>query len=159
MEPQIKTIEEKFLIGMSKEMSIIENHTFQLFSSFMPRKKEIQNLKSQDIYDLIIYPKGYFLTFDPTAYFKKHALVEIENFDNVPDGLESFTLPKGKYAVFISKGHVPNQEIFQYIYSTWLPNSDFQLDDRPHFDILSAKIQQKAPDAQQEIWIPVSLKK
>ena len=158
MEPRIEQIDEKYFIGMSIEMSLVENKTFQLFSTFMPRKKEILNYKNHDVFDLIIYPEGYFLKFNPTTNFKKHALVEVPNFDNTPEGMEQFTLPSGKYVVFTIKGHIPNPEIFNYIYSTWLPNSEFNLDDRPHFDILSEKVQQKSPDANQELWIPVSLK-
>lgn len=159
MEPRIEIIEEKFLIGMSVEMSLVDNKTFQLFSTFMPRKKEISNSLNQDIYDLIIYPKDYFQTFNPNANFKKHALVEVSDLENVPEEMESIILPKGKYAVFTFEGHIPNQENFEYIFSTWLPKSSFKIDDRPHFDILSEKIQRKAPDAIQEVWIPVSTKK
>ncbi len=158
MEPSIEFTQEKYFIGMSIEMSLIENKTFQLFSTFMPRKKEIVAPINNDVYDLIIYPKDYFLDFNPVAKFKKHALVEVPNFDNLPKGMESLILPKGKYAVFSIKSHIPNPEVFKYIYSKWLPKSSFQLDDRPHFDILSEKIQQKAPDAIQEIWIPISPK-
>jgi AraC family transcriptional regulator len=158
MEPRIELIEEKYFIGKSIEMSLSEDKTFQLFSTFMPRKKEILNLKNHDIYDLIIYPKDYFLSFNPTSHFKKYALVEVLDLENVPEEMESFTLSKGKYAVFTFKGYVPNQANFEYIFSEWLPNSVFNLDDRPHFDILSEKIQQKSPDAYQEIWIPITTK-
>ncbi len=158
MEPRIEQIEEKYFIGMSIEMSLVDNKTFQLFSTFMPRRKEISNNKTHDVFDLIIYPKGYFLRFNPTTNFKKHALVEVSDFDNIPEGMEKLTLPSGQYAVFSFEGHIPNPENFKYIYSTWLPNSNFNLDDRPHFDILSEKIQQKSPDAIQEFWIPVSPK-
>lgn len=158
MEPRIEQIEEKYFIGMSIEMSLVENKTFQLFSTFMPRKKEILNFKNHDVYDLIIYPKGYFLNFNPTSHFKKHAFLEVLDLENVPEGMESFTLSKGKYAVFTFKGYVPNQANFEYIFSEWLPSSVFNLDDRPHFDILSEKIQQKSPDAYQEIWIPITTK-
>jgi len=158
MKPRIEIIKEKKFIGMSIEMSLADNQTFQLFNTFMPRKKEILNLKNHDVYDLIIYPKGYFLTFDPTANFKKYALVEVLDLENIPAEMESFILSKGKYAVFTFKGYVPNQANFEYIFSTWLPNSTFDLDDRPHFDILSEKIQQKSNDAYQEIWIPIRTK-
>lgn len=158
MEPRIELIEEKYFIGMSIEMSLVENKTFQLFSTFMPRRKEILNYKNQDIFDLIIYPKDYFLKFNPTTHFKKHALVEVSNLENIPQGMEQVILPKGKYAVFSFEGHIPNPENFKYIYSTWLPNSEYNLDDRPHFDILSEKIQQKSPDAIQEFWVPISSK-
>lgn len=158
MKPRIEIIQEKKFIGMSIEMSLADNKTFQLFSTFMPRKKEILHQKNQDIYDLIIYPNNYFQTFNPTSIFKKHALIEVLDVEKTPEGMESFILPKGKYAVFTFEGHIPNQENFEYIFTKWLPQSSFNLDQRPHFDILTEKIQRKAPDAKQEVWIPITPK-
>jgi len=156
LELRFETTKERYFIGMSIEMSLADNKTGELFRTFMPRKKEILNTKSQSVFDLIIYPNSYFKVFNPATCYKKHAMVEVPNFENVPDGMETLILPKGKYAVFSINGYEPNPAVFQYIYSEWVPNnSDYQLDDRPHFDILTEKIQQQAEDAVQEIWVPV----
>jgi len=81
--------------------------------------------------------------------------VEVSNFENVPGGMETFTLEGGKYAVFKYKGLSTDNSIFQYIFTKWLPNSDFMLDDRPHFEIMGAKTKLNDPNSEEEIWIPV----
>jgi len=39
-----------------------------------------------------------------------------------------------------------------------LPNSDYELDNRPHFEILGKKYKNNSADSEEEIWIPVKLK-
>jgi AraC family transcriptional regulator len=46
IEPKIAAIAEKKLIGQKLSMSLIENRTGELWRSFMPRRKEIQNIKN-----------------------------------------------------------------------------------------------------------------
>ncbi len=83
----------------------------------------------------------------------KWATVEVTDFDKIPKGMEGFTLPGGLYAVFPHR--VMDTDIFQYIYTTWLPNSTYSLDDRPHFELLGEKYKNNDPDSEEEIWIPV----
>jgi AraC family transcriptional regulator len=42
-----------------------------------------------------------------------------------------------------------------YIFNTWLPKSGYQLDRRPHFEILGEKYKNNNPDSEEEIWIPI----
>ena len=51
------------------------------------------------------------------------------------------------------------QPTFQYILGTWLPNSDYSLDDRAHFEILGNKYKNNESDSEEEIWIPIKPKK
>ena len=48
---------------------------------------------------------------------------------------------------------------FQYIFTNWLPNSEYELDNRPHFEILGDKYINGSADSEEEIWIPVKYKK
>jgi AraC family transcriptional regulator len=102
-----------------------------------------------------VYPSGYFSAFSPAREFVKWAAVEVTNVDQMPPGMEVFTLPDGLYAVFHFKGPAHNPAIFQYIYSTWLPGSGYVLDDRPHFEVLGEKYSNHDPESEEEIWIPV----
>jgi AraC family transcriptional regulator len=73
--------------------------------------------------------------------------------------MEKFILPAGAYAVFLHKGGpATGQQTFQYIFGTWFPQSEYRLDDRPHFEILGEKYSNTSPDSEEEIWIPVRLK-
>ena len=69
--------------------------------------------------------------------------------------METFTLPVGLYGVFDHKGLSNDNSIFQYIFGTWLPNSTYQLDNRPHFEILGEKYRNNDPASEEEIWVPI----
>jgi AraC family transcriptional regulator len=45
-----------------------------------------------------------FRNFNPEAPFEKWAAIEVADFSKIPDGMETFTLTGGRYAVFIHKG-------------------------------------------------------
>ena len=96
--------------------------------------------------------------FDPEVTFDKWAAVEVPDFHSMPAGMEAFELPEGLYAAFHYKGFSADNAIFQYIFATWLPASGYQLDDRPHFEVLGEKYKNNDPDSEEEIWIPVRLK-
>jgi AraC family transcriptional regulator len=112
-----------------------------------------------ELYSLQCYPGSYFKMFNPATKFEKWALIEVSGFDAVPEETESFKLPEGLYAVFQYKGATKAAApIFQYIFETWLPNSAYQLDHRPHFEILGDKYKNEDLNSEEEIWIPVKSK-
>lgn len=90
--------------------------------------------------------------------FEKWAAIEVSSFDNVPEGMDTYTLKGGLYAVFDYKGLSTDNSIFVFIFGTWLPNSDYLLDNRPHFEILGDKYKNGDPNSEKEIWIPIKLK-
>jgi AraC family transcriptional regulator len=159
MESRIELATEKKLIGKRITMSFSNNKTGELWKSFMQNRKEITNNIGTDLYSMQIYAPLFFQNFDPNAEFEKLALTEVSDFDHIPDGMETFTLNSGLYAVFLYKGDASNAaETFQYILGTWLPASDYMLDTRPHFEILGDKYKKGDPNSEEEIWIPVRLK-
>jgi len=85
--------------------------------------------------------------------------IEVTNFDPIPKDFESFSLPGGRYAVFPYKGASSAASgTFQYILGTWLQDSKYTLDNRPHFEILGEKYKNEDPNSEEEIWIPIKLK-
>jgi AraC family transcriptional regulator len=50
MESRIETPGEKKLIGKRMEMTFAENKTFELWSSIMPRRKEIKNNLTTELF-------------------------------------------------------------------------------------------------------------
>jgi AraC family transcriptional regulator len=136
------------------------NRTFELWKNFMPRRKEIKNTVGDDLFSVQIYDSKFnFTHFEINANFEKWAAVEVADFSNVPDGMQTLVLPPGLYAVFLHVGPASEGEkTFRYIFETWIPNSNYQLDNRPHFEILCSKYKHNDPDSEEEIWIPVKLK-
>lgn len=121
----------------------------------MPRQNEITNNLTNELISLAVYKSTYFENFKPTNEFERWATVEVADFDNVPNEMETFVLPRGLYAVFDHKGLSTDNSIFQYILGTWLPSSDYVLNDRPHFEVLGDKYKNNDPTSEEEIWIPI----
>lgn len=155
MEYRIEIGPERKLIGIHLTMSFANNKTRLLWKEFMPRRNEIHNKNSNDLISMQIFPPTHFQNFQPTNEFEKWAAVEVKNFDNVPDGMETFVITKGLYAIFHYKGSSNDPSIFQYIYGAWIPNSPYKLDDRPHFEVLGEKYKNNDPASEEEIWIPI----
>jgi AraC family transcriptional regulator len=160
MTPKIDYLTEKKLIGTHLRMSLVDNKTSELWQWFMPRRKEIQNKVNTDFISLQVYDNPlYFNAFNPKTRFEKWALLEVSNVENVPDGMEVFTLVGGQYAVFNYKGNAQGAPaFFNYIFTVWLPNSAFILDNRPHFEVLGEKYKNDSDDSEEEVWIPIKSK-
>ena len=156
MEPRIERLKEKKLIGKRMIMSFANNKTVELWKSFMPRRKEIQNNIGTELYSMQIYTPLFFENFNSATAFEKWATIEVTDFHAVPDEMETFILAGGLYAVFLYQGNAnAADKTFQYIFETWLPNSKYTLDSRPHFEILGEKYKNNDPRSEEEIWIPI----
>lgn len=158
MTPRIERIKEKKLIGYKLKMSLTNNKTVQLWRQFGPRIKEIQNRVNEDKISMQIYNSSYFVSFNPENEFEKWATVEVKDFNSIPNEMKSFTLQEGIYAVFDYKGSSSDNSIFQYIFGEWLPNSPYQIDDRPHFEVLGRNYKNNDSNSEEEIWIPIKEK-
>lgn len=158
--PEIKTIPSKKLIGKCLNMSFSQNRTAELWKSFMMDRKHILNSVGTDLFSLQEYPKTYRpAVFDPEMAFTKWAAIEVPDFDIIPEGMESYELRGGLYAVFPYKGHpAEGAAMFQHIFTSWLPASGYELDERPHFEVLGNKYKNNDPTSEEDIWIPIRLK-
>jgi AraC family transcriptional regulator len=157
MDPSVETLSPKKLIGKRMRMSLSNNKTGKLWRSFMPRRRDIQNNLTSEMFSMQVYDQPV----DPgnlNQEFEKWAAIEVTDLDTIPDGMESFVLTGRLYAVFHYKGSSTDTKIFQYIFGTWLPNSNYLLDDRPHFEILGDKYKNADPNSEEDIWIPIKPK-
>ena len=158
MTPRIAILKEKKLIGQNIKMSLTNNRTGQLWGQFAPRIKEIKNKATEDKISIQIYPPLYYKDLRPNNEFEKWATIEVKDFGEIPIGMKSLILKGGLYAVFDYKGSSSNNSIFQYIFSEWLPNSEYLIDHRPHFEVLGSKYKNNDPNSEEEIWIPIKEK-
>lgn len=158
MKPRIETLNEKKLVGRRLTMSFADYKIGELWRAFLPGRKEIVNHLTNDLISLVVYKPNHFTDFKPTNEFERWAAVEVANFDNVPAEMETFVLQGGLYAVFDYKGLNTDNSIFQYILGTWLPTSDYIIDNRPHFEVLGDKYKNNDPTSEEEIWIPIEAK-
>lgn len=159
MHPNIENISDKKLVGKRMKMTLADNRTVELWQSFMPERQKITNNRTGELISLQVYPTSFDFGFaNPHAEFEKWAAIEVADFDSVPAGMEPFVLTGGLYAVFHYRGLGGDPQIFRHIYGTWLPNSSYMLDHRPHFEILGEKYKNNDPASEEEIWIPIKAK-
>jgi AraC family transcriptional regulator len=157
MTPQIKTFPLTKLIGKKLTFTYSNYRIVDLWSSFMPKRNEIHNTISSDLYNVQINPDNF--DFGPNTPFIKWAAVPVATFEFIPIGMETLKIPEGLYAVFTIKGDVSvSQKAFYFIFNEWLPNSDYELDNRPHFEILGNKYKKDDPTSEEEAWIPIKKK-
>lgn len=155
--PRIEELTNFRLIGMHQTMSLTDNRTVSLWQTFRPRLNELSNRIGTDLYSLQQYPSDYFRAFDPTRRFEKWAAVPVSSVDPIPTEMETLVL-NGTYAVFDFQG-TPTEfgNAIQFILMNWLPQSTYQLDDRPHFERLGERYKHNDPKSEEEIWIPIRI--
>ena len=154
-KPQILQGAERKVVGISGNMSIAKYEVKALWEAFMPRRKEVRNTISEELLSLTIYPEDYFASFDPDKTFEKWAGAEVSSFPNLPSMMQAVVIPAGLYAVFQAKGLSSDNAIYRYIFQQWLPESGYEIDQRPHFEVLGEQYRQDDPEAQEMIWIPI----
>jgi AraC family transcriptional regulator len=97
--------------------------------------------------------------FNPHTTFDKWVGVPVSQIDGVPIDRDVMTISAGLYAVFTFVGNEQMAPVFfEEIYSIWLPNSIYDLDDRPHFEVLGSKYKRHDPISEETVWIPIKLK-
>ncbi|MCX6285026.1 MAG: GyrI-like domain-containing protein [Bacteroidetes bacterium] len=156
MVPILVILPAQKFVGKKIRMSFSANRTFELWKSFMPLRKEIKNAIGNKLYSIEVYPPSFFDNFNPDAEFEKWAAVEVKIFEKVPEDMETLTSPEGLYAIFTHKGPACSGPVtYDYIFRTWLPGSDFILDQRPHFAVMGEKYKHEDPESEEDILIPV----
>lgn len=140
--------------------SLAAQETQKLWQQFKPMLKNIPGHVPRYFFSVAVYQDAsYFNSFNIHSHFEKWAAVEVVNQVEMPPGVELMTLPGGLYAEFIHKG-TPDKfaQTAAYIYSQWLPGSGYVLDNRPHFEIMDASYHPQDEQAEEKIYIPITLR-
>ncbi|MFT5163657.1 MAG: AraC family transcriptional regulator [Alteromonadaceae bacterium] len=159
MQNTIQTLEPKTLIGLSQNMSLANNLTGPLWQGFMPRRNDITNRLTSGHISMQVYDKGETNRFSPATRFDQWAAVEVADDLTIPKGMAAYSLAGGLYAVFVHRGPASAfGKTMAFIFGCWLPGSDYELDNREHFEVLLEGYNPMNPQAQEEVWIPIKAK-
>jgi len=156
-EPRIIDFPETRLIGSRIRMSFVNDRTSELWRGFRPAAASIIGRIGGEMYSVKVYGEPYsFSDFDPAAEFDKWAAVAVNTDAEGRDGLEFLTVPAGKYAEFIHVGPAAlATRTFGFIFGQWLPSSGFELDLRPHFEILPEGYDPFDKNASERVLVPI----
>lgn len=160
MIPRIETIAEKKLVGLRTELSLANDTTVALWQKFMPMRGDVKNRIDNNYYSMQVYPRNFSMAnFTPKTIFIKWAAVEVQSFDSLPKTMRTFILKGGLYAIFRYKGLSKDfSKTLQYIFTEWLPNSEYLLDDREHFELLGEDYIPNHPASEEDVYIPIKPK-
>ena len=145
------------LVGLCREMSQVSDETSLLWREFGARRAEVTPRATTNSISMRVYPGDVTQVFDPTARIRKWAAVEVRDFGTIPDGMTAWTTAGGLYAVFVHQGPATDLSTFEFIFGEWLPDSDFELDRREHFEILPADYRPLDAEAREEICVPITM--
>ena len=156
-QPQIIELSETRLIGSRVRISFVNDRTSELWRGFRAIRPTVAGRIGGETYSVKVYNASYsFSPFDPVAEFDKWAAVAVSEESGVPDGFEELIIPAGKYAEFTHTGPASTApQTFGYIFGEWLPTSGFELDLRPHFEILPEGYDPFSEEATERVLIPI----
>jgi predicted transcriptional regulator YdeE/DNA-binding transcriptional MerR regulator len=124
MEPKIVTRPAFKVIGMSYVGKNEQGEIGQMWGVFNQRAGEVKNINGKEAFGLC------FSTVEGPSRpgeFEYVAGFEVDNDQNIPEGMVYREVPSYKYALFTHHGKLDTLgETYQYIYNTWLPQSDLQ---------------------------------
>lgn len=151
MNPRIAELREKKVVGIKSQMLRHQVESIiSLWKKFMPHKAKVKNWTNDELIAMQVYTD--FGDFNQP--FDIWACAEVSELKSIPEGMMSYTLPSGLYAVFLHKG-MDAGATYQRIMTEWLPNSGYQIDDRPHFQIMGAKYKNGSPDSEEDFYVPI----
>lgn len=153
---RIETNHSFSFIGSRSRMSLANDTTPQLWASFMPIRKLIEGVVDDNLYSIGVYPIDYFNTFNPAVEFDKWAALKVDSTTEPNGKFERLDVSAGDYLVFPYVGLAKDTPpVFQYIYGSWIPQSKFDLDDRPHLAVMPPGYDPNDPEAKEEFWVPI----
>jgi len=147
-----------YIVGMKVEMSFqtMREDTERLAKQCMPRLHEVQNRVDDFTVSLNDYNAFDYMKLTPGGLFEKWIGVEVSQFDNVPDGMVTLTIEPATYLAIEFKGSMAEYvENWHYLHGIWLPQNQYQVDSRPHFEKLNSNYHPKNIINEEIIWIPV----
>lgn len=157
MKPEIVQFPGILLTGISARTTFNVDITPGLWARFIARiHKPFVTQFAPEQYSAALYPEGFFDDFRPDLPFEKWAAGHYSGNGLVDPSLQQLDISPGLYAVFTFTGRASEAApFFAFIFNEWLPQSGFQVDTRPHFEILPPGYRPEDPEMTELVYIPV----
>jgi len=158
VESLILTRKALTVVGLKYRGKKRQGEVRQLWRRFALRAVEIRHQVSGGSYGVMGHyerPFGGMGNYDPSCgEFDYLAGVEVDSVADMPAGMESWEIPKHRYAVFV----FPFRDIgqaYRYIYQEWLPASDHQLAEAPEFEFYPATFDPDDGSSEMFLYVPI----
>ncbi|MFQ5813600.1 MAG: GyrI-like domain-containing protein [Anaerolineae bacterium] len=149
MEPKIVERSAFTVVGMHYYGQNENNEIPQMWQEFGPRIQEIEHVVNPHV------AYGISDNMDEeTGEFDYVAGFEVSNAADIPEGMVSWEVPAGTYAVFTTT--LPRiGETFQHAYRTWMPEAGRQPTSGPDFELYDENFDPQDPNSEFEVCVPI----
>lgn len=132
MEPEIVTRPKTNAVGIATRYTEAELDYATMWMPFAPHAERLAHRVGSHFFG--IYEE--YEEEEDDVGFTYVCAMEVENFDNVPEGMVTRTLPEQLYAVFRHDDEAPSiPQTMKYIWGSWLPKSKYEYSERPDFEL------------------------
>lgn len=153
LKPKIVEKSEFKVIGLKYFGANNNNEIPNLWRKFFERIKEIKNrveLKTS------LGVCEYVSNLTNESEFGYIACVEVNSLNEIPKGMVGEIVTSNKYAVFTHRGLSDTLgDTYEYIYSTWLPKSGYELAPSHDFELYDERFDLESENSEIDIYIPI----
>lgn len=160
-------IEEKpafYLVGVSKRVPMqfegVNHEIVKLAESITEeQKKEMHTLQNIEPYEIVNASYHADANFQKEEGYLTHLIGVLTTKEEISDQLDKVQVEAYTWAIFPNEGPFPStlQETMAKTYSEWLPSSNYEVINAPHFSFTKMD-NHKKDYAYSEVWIPVKHK-
>ena len=149
MEPRIVKRTAFTVVGRKYHGKNENREIPQMWDEFGPRMTEIKHVANPHV------AYGVCDSLDSSSHeFDYIAGLEVSSTVEIPEGMVSWKIPEGKYAVFTCT--LPTLgEAYQHAYHTWLPQSGHKRACGPEFEVYGDSFDPRDPGSEMDIYIPI----
>jgi AraC family transcriptional regulator len=142
--------EEIKIVGLAMQTDVFkcQKDAPKLWDKFMRTAKLIKKVKKIGEYYGVALVNG-------ECSFRYIAGVEVEDFDDVPDSMITYTIPSSKYAIFEHKGLLSKLgNTYADLYESVMPKSGLK-QKKFWFEKYDDRFDKNSKDSVMELWIAV----
>ena len=126
----------------------------QLWSEFPGRAGSVPHRSGETMYG-IIYGLPEVQRSHPHE-LQYIAAVQVSQAAGVPEGMVAWTVPAGKFAVFLHRGPIQRiAETCRYIYREWLPASTYEHSEVADVELYDDRFCADSESSEMEYWISI----
>ena len=160
MQPKFVKKDAFKVIGIEDNFTMENNIIPQMWDKFLPRMIEIKNPVHQGVaLGICFTPETVKCTEDinDKTVFTELVCIEVNNTDNIPDGMIAKSFPANEYAVFTHKGSLAKlKDTYNFIYKEWVPKSGCELTEYYEFELYDRRFNpMDQENSEIDIYLPV----
>ena len=153
MDPIIMEKPEFKIVGLKCTTTMSENTIPRLWEDFNKRCCEVKN--GQDLW-LGVCPYVEMDSFGDDVPFDYIAGRAVNNFESIPEGMMTWTVPASKYAIFTHKGSLDTlNETYKYIFCIWANKTEYKIAKADQIELYDERFKFGQADSEFDIYIPI----